>query len=137
MTDKKEPLQAVIEVATSITSAKNVLQSQIYGGLTNSTAMGNLAYAIADIPAAVDALREDGAEFFNMQYQEPMGDLWLAHNMLAANAVTMNPCVWGEVMGIVARAHMSFRRFHRKIGYREITDEDLEKATRRGVGGGR
>ncbi len=133
----KEPIKAVVNVAAYMTEARNLLSSVEYGGLTNSTAMGYLAYAILEVPKAAAKLKDDSSNtFFCMEYQQPLGLLWKAHNMLAANASEMNPCVYGEAAGIVATAHLQFRKFHKRLDYREINDLDLAGADRPGVGGG-
>ncbi len=135
--DGRTPLPEILAVAAPMTDARNILKSWTeYGGLTNSLALGQLAYAIRNIPSASEALIADGGEFTTMEVDAPAGLLMKAHNLLAQNAVVMNGCIYLEVAGVIAEAHKLLRRFHKRLGYMEITDEMLATVPRQGAGGG-
>ena len=129
----RDPLESVLKVAASMTQARNALRDS-YGPpeLASAIARGWVAYAILYIAAARLELKDAGNEFSEMAVDSPEGKLYQAMEKLES----IDFCSMGEARGLIAEAHIRFRKFHKALGYREITNDDLAPYQVIGVGGG-
>lgn len=130
----KEPIEPVLKVAASMTQARNALRSQKYNGVESSAriAAGWVEYAVNYIDVARVALRDEGNEFPEMVVDSPVGILAQAMERLGSPGYCNNLIA----LGLVADAHMALRKFHKRLGYREIENDDLEPYQAIGIGGG-
>ena len=122
----REPPKSVVQTGYMMIQARNTLKDGAYFEYSQDVALGYLAQAIVCAMQAEDDLKDENPDMLRMLFGE--GQKLLQEARIALKAGQNDLALY-----TTAHAHTVLRKQYKRLGYRELTDEDFLEF---GVGGG-